>query len=179
MASLVRLSVFVLLAGFLLGGCVGGSGEKVVTVDGNNGAGVITIGEVESVRLAQNNIDLTARVDTGAQTSSLDARNIVNIERDGKKWVRFEVVAAGKKTVMEKPLARTLLIKQHGREALKRPVVKLDIFLAGKRMQREFSLADRSNFKYPVLVGRNVLQGSFIVDVSRKNAGSAMSEASK
>ena len=36
-------------------------------------------------------------------------------------------------------------------------------------IEAEFSLSDRSDMKYPVLIGRKLLKGRFIVDVSRKN----------
>lgn len=36
-------------------------------------------------------------------------------------------------------------------------------------LDREFTLADRSEFEYPVLIGRNVLSGLAAVDTSRKN----------
>ncbi|MDX2501816.1 MAG: RimK/LysX family protein, partial [Deltaproteobacteria bacterium] len=59
------------------------------------------------------------------------------------------------------------------------PVVKLKAVMGKVELLREFSLTDRSNFTYPVLIGRNFLQGEFIVDVTRKNSTSPMSETSK
>ena len=41
--------------------------------------------------------------------------------------------------------------------------------LAAIGMEAEFSLSDRSDLRYPVLIGRTLLQGNFVVDVSRKN----------
>jgi len=46
------------------------------------------IGEVENVRLVPPNIILKARIDTGAKTTSIDARNITPFERDGKQYPR-------------------------------------------------------------------------------------------
>ena len=36
-------------------------------------------------------------------------------------------------------------------------------------LEREFTLADRSRFEYPVLLGRNVINGLAAVDPSRRN----------
>ena len=47
---------------------------------------------MEHVYISPPGILLTARIDTGATTSSIDARNIEPFERDGKRWVRFEVI---------------------------------------------------------------------------------------
>ena len=138
--------------------------------------GLVTLGEVEPLQLVDKGSPvLAARIDSGAQTSSLGATDISFMERDGRKWVRFHLQNS-QKTPMERPVARMLQIKRHGAAAQKRPVVLLDIRLGGKTLKREFSLADRSKFTYPALVGRNVLQGRFLVDVSKKNITSPLSE---
>ena len=42
--------------------------------------------------------------------------------------------------------------------------------LFGEDFEAEFSLSDRSDMKYPVLLGRSLLrQGRFVVDVARRN----------
>ena len=168
------LAVAVLL---LLPGC----GTKTVSQSGAGGPGqqgkLTIIGEVEPLLLLKEKVQLPARIDTGAQTSSLDARDITPMERDGKSWVRFTIPGKGGEHTLERPVARTMKVKRHAAKSQKRPVVKLDISLAGQQMSREFSLTDRSQFSYPALIGRNVLQGSFLVDVARKNSSSPLSEA--
>ena len=68
------------------------------------------IGEVESISFLKKNIQLDARIDTGATTSSLRAVNIEHYERDGKKWVRFDMPTTnhpkGKWIKVERPLIR-------------------------------------------------------------------------
>ena len=51
-------------------------------------------------------------------------------------------------------------------EAEERYKIQLLIELSGRRIRASFTLANRSRQVYPVLVGRNVLSGKFIVDVS-------------
>ncbi|MDJ0669213.1 MAG: RimK/LysX family protein [Desulfobacterales bacterium] len=140
--------------------------------------GMRIIGEVEPVTIVKAGLTLPARIDTGATTSSLDARDIERFERDGKKWVRFILLdrRSGKKVKVEGRLTRTVEITRHGTDPQYRPVVKLKAILGQAELYREFSLTDRSAFTYPVLIGRNFLQGEFIVDVTRKNTTTPMSE---
>ena len=53
-------------------------------------------------------------------------------------------------------------------EAQRRPVVKLRVALGPIEQQREFTLADRSQYDYPVLIGRNFLRDVAVVDVARQ-----------
>lgn len=139
---------------------------------------MITLGESEPVFIKGMTSPLSGRIDTGATTSSLNSLEIKRFERDGKSWVSFVVVnkAANEKMKFEKPVSRTVLVKRHGEESQKRVVVKMNVTLGSKTILREFSLTDRSAFDFPVLVGRNVLSGFYIVDVSRKNITSVMKE---
>jgi hypothetical protein len=47
-------------------------------------------------------------------------------------------------------------------------VVKAAALLRGVEVTAEFTLIDRSHMKYPVLIGRNILENGFIIDPSRK-----------
>lgn len=140
--------------------------------------GLRIIGEVEPVTLMKSGLTLPARIDTGATTSSLDATEIKRFERDGKKWVRFTVTdrRSGEKKEMACRLSRTVKIKRHGEESLERPVVKVKTLMGGVELVREFSLTDRGEFTYQILIGRNYLQGEFVVDVNVKNVTTPMSE---
>jgi hypothetical protein len=50
------------------------------------------VGWLEEVKIYPGNLILKAKLDTGAKNCSLNAQNIVEFERDGEKWVRFEIV---------------------------------------------------------------------------------------
>jgi hypothetical protein len=133
-------------------------------------AGYIIIGEAENVYLKAKGIRLQARIDTGAQTSSLGIASKQMFERDGRRWVQFTVKgpASEKPVEFEKPVVRIASIKRHGAESMERPVVVLKIVLGDVELEREFTLADRSKYTYPLLIGRNVLQGKYLVDVNLK-----------
>lgn len=142
---------------------------------------LIVVGEIEPVTLVAPKLIMPARIDTGATTSSVDAQNINKFERDGKSWVKFSIKnrKTGKITELESQIIRIVKIKGHGGESKMRTVTKLKMKLGAVTLASEFSLTDRSSFEYPILIGRNVLDGSFIVDVSRKNVTSLMAEESK
>ncbi|MGH8581020.1 MAG: RimK/LysX family protein [Gammaproteobacteria bacterium] len=55
------------------------------------------------------------------------------------------------------------------KQAVRRPVVRLDFCLGGKRLEGRINLTDRSMFLYPVLIGRNILKtGDFLIDPRKK-----------
>lgn len=181
MTALIKLVICAGICGLVIvvSGCCpsitdqqGKAATQAVTGD------MVVIGEIESVHFIDNKVLLAARIDTGATTSSLGATDIVKMERDGKKWLRF-TMQDKQATVVERPLSRTINIKRHNAEAQQRYVVEMNISIAGKVMKREFSLVDRGSFSFPVLIGRNILQGEFLVDVSTQNTTSALSEAGK
>ncbi len=128
------------------------------------------MGWVEIIRILPNGPYLKAKLDTGALTSSLDARNIEYFKKNNKKMVRFvldaECVRSGEKTeiIFEKPLKRNVRIRQHQSESMRRPVVILDLCIGGKEYSTPFSLTPRSKFNYPVLLGRDFLKDRILVD---------------
>ena len=131
--------------------------------------GKLMIGEAEWIHLPRQNMRLKGRIDTGATTTSIDARGIRIQERDGRKWVLFDLVDRenGEKVHMDKPVVRIAEIKRHGAEHQERPVVKLHLKIGDAEKYVEVSLTDRSKYDFPVLIGRNFLRGAAVVDVSR------------
>lgn len=132
----------------------------------------LVVGQLEQVWLPDPALALTARIDTGAETSSLDAHKIELFERDGKRWVRFEIInpVTNAPESLERRLKRTVGISQAGTTATKRrPVVKMGIIIGRSNQTAEFTLSDRSHLGYQALIGRNVLKDVMIVDVSKKN----------
>jgi len=125
------------------------------------------IGEVEPIYFLPMKSPFAARVDTGATTSSLDCKNVEYFERDGEKWVAFKLVnrKTGEEHIFEKKVERTFKVKRAGDDE-KRKAVKMDVKMGGETFSAVFSIADRSNFDYQGLVGRNILTGRFIVDTS-------------
>lgn len=128
------------------------------------------IGSVEDIHIMPPGIILPARVDTGAESSSLDARDLQEFKRDGNSWVRFRTVdAKGKLTdEIEQPIIRHARIRQSGSsEAERRPVVRLQVTIGPHTEVAEFTLSSRGHLSYPVLIGRNVLTDVMVVDVGQ------------
>ena len=129
----------------------------------------VVLGELEEVYFPVHDILLNARIDTGAQTSSVGAENIVPFERDGKQWVRFEILDANNNAIkIKRPIVKTIKVKRHGEKAQERYVVHMRVNIASLSNYIEVSLSDRRQYKFPVLIGRNYLQGNVLVDVSQQ-----------
>jgi hypothetical protein len=166
----MRYGWTVLLLGAWIFAAEGGAAERVC--DDLHYDGKRIIGEAEWVQLPRQGLKLRGRIDTGATTTSIDAREIRVQERDGRKWVLFDLVEreSDRKIHLEKPVVRIASIKRHGAEDQERPVVKLRLRIGETERYVEVSLTDRSRYEYPVLIGRNFLRGEFVVDVSRAYA---------
>ncbi len=125
------------------------------------------IGQLENVYLPELKFILKARIDTGATTTSIDAKNIVAFEREGEKWVRFDILDSNNKSItLKKKIEKNITVKRHQTQGQKRYVVKMRLNISDLSIYGNISLTDRSNYKFPILIGRNFLQGNAIVDVS-------------
>jgi hypothetical protein len=124
------------------------------------------LGWVENVQLPDPDLDLKAKLDTGAETSSLDARVLKKFRKAGKRWVRFAVTDrdSGAEFVMVRERIRTIGVVQHDGSRQTRPVVMLEICIAGQLLKTEASLIDRSEFNYALLLGRSALASFALVD---------------
>lgn len=128
------------------------------------------IGEVEPIYFLPMKSPFLSRIDTGAETSSVDADDIRPFERDGEKWVGFDLVnrETGEKYHFEKKIKRQPTVKRiNGNE--ERFVVVMDIKMGEEIVKAEFSLAKRDRFNYQGLIGRNILTGRAVVDTSLSN----------
>jgi hypothetical protein len=131
----------------------------------------------EQVQLGGIDIELPAKLDTGADTASLSARNIELFTRDGDDWVRFELglnsdaraaeqARGHRQTVIEKPVVRISKIKRRAddrhthtqRHYTTRPVIEMDVCVGAEVQRIEMNLTDRSRFKYPMLIGARALR---------------------
>ncbi len=125
------------------------------------------IGAIEPIYILPMKSAFYARIDTGATTSSIDVENLKHFERDGEAWVSFDIINAASKEAhhFEKPVLKRVKIKRIEQEEY-RVKVLMDVKFGGKKIKTEFTLAERSDFDYQGLVGRNILTGRYIVDTS-------------
>ena len=132
----------------------------------------LVVGTNEPVALIDLGLVLDARIDTGATTSSLDARAIELFERDGEEWVRFKVEhpETGELIPLERQRVRGVRIVQSStEEAERRPVVQLQMTLGPHTQLAEFTLTSRRHLESPLLIGRNILRDVMLVDVGQSN----------
>ena len=124
----------------------------------------ITIGEVEDVILLPWGVKLPARIDTGAATSSLDARDL----KVKNNMAEFKLP----KKYGNLPIHLPVIGWQDIRSAdykERRPVVEIAFCMGPKVLHIEVNLNDRSTVKYPLILGRNALKDNFVVDCGQSN----------
>jgi len=126
---------------------------------------VEVVGWIERVAIEPGGVVVNAKLDTGAQNSSLHCDCIAPFERDGVKWAGFTVESVnGEKIRLERKVLRTARIKRAGGEPQDRMVIRLGICLGKTYREAEVTLVDRAGMNYPMLIGRSFLEGKFAVD---------------
>ncbi len=140
------------------------------------GDGPTVIGAVEWALVEPSDLIMEARIDTGAETSSIHAEDIRLVEKDGKRYVQFHLLnrETGEQVPVERRLHRRIVIKQNteGAPEDRRYVVRMWVTIGESRLWLDVSLSDRDDFEYELLIGRNMLMDEFIVDVSKQHTQS-------
>lgn len=138
--------------------------------DTKNVIGKLLMGEIENVLLLNEKLTLSARIDTGADTSSLGVYELQNFERDGKTWVKFKLTDDKSSKTYEYRVNGRVRIKQNANtEGDERFEIRMDIGIGSKDYPRQiFNLADRSYLEHQVLIGRSFLTDIAIVDTGSK-----------
>lgn len=130
-----------------------------------------TIGKIDFIDLPEFGInDIEAKIDTGANRSSLHCVDVkVEVEKD-IEWLYFTVplVEKGQSTFKTDDFFRKN-IKSSSGHVEDRFIIKTSIILFGEEIETTFSLTDRGDMKFPILLGCKLLRSRFIVDVSQKN----------
>ncbi|MEH6453099.1 MAG: ATP-dependent zinc protease, partial [Psychromonas sp.] len=130
------------------------------------------LGQTEWIYVSAAKSNFKARIDSGATTSSINASDIERFERDGKKWVRFNLAHSDseQKDMIEARIVRVAKITQSSTpdEEVERLVIKLHVRIGDVAQSTEFTLADRVRMEYPVLIGRSFMQDIVLVDVSQE-----------
>ncbi len=129
----------------------------------------VIAGWAEKVRVENHPYDIKAKLDTGAKTSSIHAIDIQPFKRDGERWAKFTLIlndSQGEqhKITLEKPRSRKASIKNHDGNNDTRYVIDLEVCFNGRRFTTEFTLADRSEYIYDILLGRQFLKEAAIID---------------
>lgn len=143
---------------------------EAVTMIDEQPANVI-VGWVEKARILPEQTVVKVKVDSGALTSSMHAVNIEQFMRSGKRWVRYDVpvvdAESGDKVTLhfEVPVYRRVLVRGAGGED-RRPVVKMSMCIGDRVYEEQFSLRDRGDMNYPVLLGRRTIEHIGLIDTA-------------
>jgi hypothetical protein len=143
------------------------------------------IGATATVEEVKTDLLFKARVDTGATTSSLHVEDYV-IKDEAKKMVdnvgrkiRFRIKNYdGESKWMESKIAKVSLVKTSA-DLEQRYKVPLTLRVHKVQKRVLVTLNDRSQMKYPMLLGRNFLTGDFVVDVDSKKVDSKKVDSKK
>jgi hypothetical protein len=135
-----------------------------------------TIGWREWVALPELGIkEIKAKVDTGADNSSLHAFDLERYEEDGRSMVRFAVHPHQRK---RKPSVTCVaeivgerMVKNPGGRAEKRPVIRTRLVVAGREFEALVNLTTRDEMTFRMLLGRRTVRGNFLVDPGRSYLG--------
>lgn len=132
--------------------------------------GKLILGETEWIYVDEASTVFDSRIDTGATTSSISATDITVFEREGKRWVKFKIPLSDKKSLdVEAPFVRYVVIRQASAATRdKRPIVRMTLQIGNLTEKAEFSLRDRSEMDYVLLLGREFIKDVAVVDVSRE-----------
>lgn len=118
---------------------------------------------------------LKAKIDTGAQTSSLHAWDVEPFVRDGVEWVRFEIHPLQRSTrdavIAELPVHDHRSVRSSNGAEQERYVVLMDLRLLGRVITAEVTLTRRDAMGYRMLVGRQALEQGFLVDSASSYIG--------
>lgn len=115
--------------------------------------------------------NMEAKIDTGAYTSSLHCENIVVNYENSKPILYFTVAQSGPDGPVFKELKFESFtqkkIKNSFGEEEERYVIKTLVHICRKKIWAEISLSNRDKLRYPVLIGRKLLKGKFLVDINQ------------
>lgn len=125
-----------------------------------------TYGYIEKATLVDQKLIISAKLDTGAKSASLNAIAISEVDMDGKPYLRFTVPSKEGDRLFTCEYVGQVNIKLRSGEArvasvlkksMRRPVVRMSIQLGDKVRVIRVNLTNRKRFNYPLLLGRDAL----------------------
>ena len=132
---------------------------------------MVTIGKKDRIDLPEWDIfGIEAKVDTGAYGCALHCHHVEVIEQNGAPVLRFKLLDPhhpeyDDRFIYAQQFSRKR-VKNSGGQVEHRYSVRTLVRVFNKRYRTEFSLTDRQQMRYPVLIGRKFLNKRFLVDVS-------------
>lgn len=110
---------------------------------------------------------IAAKMDSGARSSCIDAREMDIIEGEEHGHVRFIVVGPQGDVEREEPILDWRFVRDSGGHSALRPVIRVRVSMGDMSWEDEVTLHDRTEMRHRVLIGRRILAGRFVIDSSR------------
>lgn len=132
----------------------------------------VIIGRAENIDIVDIALGVPAKIDSGAFRSSIHASDIVVSKKKGTETLSCNLLGhpcSPVKRPFETTSFSSLPIKNSTGDVETRYEVTLKIKIGPKIFKTSFSLSDRSNNVYPILVGRKALKSRFLVDVNNSS----------
>lgn len=133
----------------------------------------IIIGAEETLTLPDLGLQLTARIDTGAKTSSLHVERLKLVKVGKKRTVYFDVSPQENADTLNdddtgsyqfcSPVVAVRKIRSSNGEAESRPVIKTHLVMNNHRWTIELTLTNREQMTYPMLLGREAMGNRVLV----------------
>ncbi|GIU52693.1 MULTISPECIES: putative ATP-dependent zinc protease [Shewanella] len=131
------------------------------------------IGPTAGISIVESGLIFDTRIDTGAVENSLHAVNLrindedkANMENNVGKDVTFTTMNEKGETVDVTARIHSTSLIRNAQGSEIRYMVTLTIGEPGEEFKVDVNLRDRSKMTYKLLIGRNWLQGHYIVDVN-------------
>ncbi len=135
---------------------------------------LITIGRRDKIDLPDLGLfNIEAKIDTGAYGCAIHCQEMETINKNGKEVLRYKLLDPTHPVYSEKQQETT----KFGRKKVKssngmyeeRYTIETQLKVFNKTMNLEFSLTNRNEMKYPILLGRQFLKNNFVVNVAVKD----------
>ena len=132
------------------------------------------IGRIDKVDFPELDLQgIDVKVDTGAYTSSIHSHDIKEVDLNGLKHLEFRLLDSSHPQYNNKVFKvenyKVKSVKSSFGAVEQRYIINTKILIFEKEYAIKFSLSERSDMKYPVLLGRRFLNRRFMVDTSLKN----------
>lgn len=108
---------------------------------------------------------IKAKIDTGAYSGAIHCTRIHEAEENGQKFLYFSPFD-NPELIKKTPTYSQRKVRSSNGTSQKRYFIDTTVFIKGHEYPIHISLADRSDMRWPVLIGRRFLKNhQFLVDV--------------